>query len=75
MKKLSFAIVVSILLISILFTACNGADSGKVSDTHRNDPMLTELEEKATELMTDIEDMMTDDVTDGFNDMKTNVAE
>ena len=75
MKKLSVAIILAVLLFSFVFAACNGADSGKVSDTHRSDPVLTELEEMATEAMTDIRDMMTDDITDGFNDMKTNVTQ
>lgn len=75
MKKLSFAIIASAILISVLFTACNGTDSGKVSDTHRTDPILTELEDMVTEVVTDIENIMPDDVTDGFNDMETNVTQ
>lgn len=75
MKKISFAIIAAAILISVVFSACNGTDSGKVSDTHRTDPMLTELEEMVTEVMTDIEDMMPDDVTDGFGDMVTNVTQ
>jgi peptidoglycan hydrolase CwlO-like protein len=74
MKKISVAIILSVLIFSVVFSACNGADSGKVSDTHRSDPMLTKLEDMVTEAMTDIRDMMTDDVTDGFNDISTNVT-
>ena len=75
MKKISLAIILSVLLFSLVFAACKGADGGKVSDTHRSDPVLTELEEMVTEAATDIRDMMTDDVTDGFNDMSTNVTQ
>ena len=69
MKKISIAIILSVLLFSFVFAACNGADSGKVSDTHRSDPVLTELEEMVTEAMTDIRDMMPDDVSDGFTNV------
>ena len=75
MKKISLAVIISVLVFSFVFAACNGTDSGKVSDTHRTDPMLTELEDMVTEVMTDIEDMMPDDVTDGFSDMGTNVTQ
>lgn len=75
MKKISIAIILSVLLFSFVFAACNGADSGKVSDTQHSDPVLTRLEEMVTEAATDIRDMMTDDVTDGFNDTVTNVTQ
>ncbi len=33
MKKTAFAIVVLVLLVSVVFAACGGADDGKVTDT------------------------------------------
>lgn len=65
MKKLSFAIIAAVLLISMVFAACGGADSGKVSDTQHNDPILTTLEEMVTEAATDFSEMFTNDMTNG----------
>ena len=77
MKKISFAIIGAAILIAVVFAACNGADSGKVSDTNHNDPILTTLEEMMTEAATDIEEMFTDNaadnVTDGFDASDTEV--
>ena len=71
MKKISFAIIAAAILIAVVFAACNGAESGKVSDTQNNDPILTTLEDMMTEAATDIENMFTDNasdnVTDGFD--------
>ncbi len=64
MKKISFAIIAAVLLISVVFAACGGADSGKVSDTQHNDPILTTLEEMMTEAATDMGSMMTDMMPD-----------
>ena len=72
MKKMSFAIIAAAILIAVIFAACNGADSGKVSDPAHNDPILTTLEEMMTEAATDMESMLTDNnasdnVSDGFD--------
>ena len=72
MKKMSFAIIIAVILIAFVFAACNGADSGKVSDPAHNDPILTTLEDMVTEAATDMENMLTnnnasDNVTDGFD--------
>lgn len=67
MKKISFAII-SAVLIAALFTACNGAESGKVSDTQNDDPILTTLEEMMTDAATDIENMFTENVSDDVSD-------
>lgn len=75
MKKISFAIIAAAILIAVVFAACNGAESGKVSDTQNNDPILTTLENMMTEAATDIENMFTDNasdnVTDGFDNTGT----
>ena len=64
MKKISFAIIAAVILISAVFAACGGADSGKVSDPAHTDPILTTLEEMVTEAMTDFENMLTNDMSD-----------
>lgn len=68
MKKISFAIIAAVILIAVVFAACNGTDSGKVSDTQNNDPILTTLEDMMTEAATDIENMFTDNVSDNVTD-------
>ena len=65
MKKISFAIIAAVILISAVFAACGGADSGKVSDPAHNDPILTTLEEMMTEAATDFSEMFTDDMSNG----------
>ncbi|MBE6771173.1 MAG: hypothetical protein E7547_03395 [Ruminococcaceae bacterium] len=64
MKRISFAIIAAVILISVVFAACNGTETGKVSDTQNNDPVLTTLEDMLTEAMTDMENMFTDNVSD-----------
>lgn len=71
MKKMSFAIIAAVMLISLVFAACNGTDSGKVSDTQNDDPILTTLEDMMTEAATDIENMFTDNVSDNVSDNVT----
>lgn len=68
MKKMSFAIIAAVILIAVVFAACNGTDSGKVSDPAHNDPILTTLEDMMTEAATDIENMFTDNVSDNVTD-------
>lgn len=58
MKKISFAVIAAVLFISVIFAACGGVDSGKVTDPAHNDPILTTLEEMMTEAKTDMESMM-----------------
>ena len=58
MKKISFAVIAAILFISVVFAACGGADSGKVTDPAHNDPILTTIEDMMTEAKTDMENMM-----------------
>lgn len=72
MKKTTAAIAAAIILISCLFAACNGADSGKVSDTQNNDPVLTTLEDMMTQAATDIENMFTDNVSDATGNVTDN---
>lgn len=67
MKKISFAIVAAAILISVIFAACNGTETGKVSDTQNNSPVLTTLEDMMTEAASDFEDMFTDDTSDNGN--------
>lgn len=77
MKKTTAAIAAAVILIACLFAACNGTDSGKVSDTQNNDPVLTTLEDMMTEAATDIENMFTDnasDVTDNISTSATTIA-
>ncbi|MBR4858775.1 MAG: hypothetical protein IKU08_06270 [Clostridia bacterium] len=64
MKKISFAVVAAVLLISVIFAACGGADSGKVTDPAHNDPILTTIEDMMTEAKTDMESMMSDVMPD-----------
>ena len=64
MKKISFAVVAAVLLISVIFAACGGADSGKVTDPAHNDPILTTIEDIMTEAKTDMESMMSDVMPD-----------
>lgn len=68
MRKISFAIIAAVILIAVVFAACNGADSGKVSDTQNNDTILTTLEDMMTEAASDIENMFTDNVSDNASD-------
>ena len=68
MKKVSFAIIAAAVIIAALFTACNGTESGKVSDTNHDDPILTTLEDMMTDAATDIENMFTDNVSDDVSD-------
>ncbi len=58
MKKISFAVIAAVLFITVIFAACGGTDSGKVTDPAHNDPILTTLEEMMTEAKTDMESMM-----------------
>ena len=64
MKRISFAIIAAVILISMVFAACNGTETGKVSDTQNNSPVLTTIEDMLTEAASDFEDMFTDDVSD-----------
>ena len=64
MKKISFAVIAAILFISVVFAACGGADSGKVTDPAHNDPILTTIEEMMTEAKTDMESMLSGVIPD-----------
>ena len=64
MKKISFAIIAATVLISCVFAACKGADSGKVTDPAHTDPILTTLEDMITEAATDMESLVTDMMPD-----------
>ena len=64
MKRISFAIIAAVILISMVFAACNGTETGKVSDTQNNSPVLTTIEDMLTEAATDFENMFTDNVSD-----------
>lgn len=64
MKKISFAVVAAVLLISAIFAACSGADSGKVTDPAHNDPILTTIEDMMTEAKTDMESVLSDVMPD-----------
>ena len=64
MKKVSFAVIAAILFISVVFAACGGADSGKVTDPAHNDPILTTIEEMMTEAKTDMESMLSGVIPD-----------
>ncbi len=74
MKKTTAAIAAAVILISCLFAACNGADSGKVSDTQNNDPILTTLEDMMTEAATDIENMFTDNASGATDNITGNLS-
>ena len=54
MKKIT-AVIVSVLVIACLFAGCGGMDSGKVTDTTDNNPVITT-------------DNMTDGMSDSFED-------
>ncbi len=63
MKKATVALAAALVLIAGIFAGCNGADTGKVSDTNED------LGGVITEMATDISDMfdgdmMTSDVSD-----------
>ncbi len=64
MKKISYAIIVSALLISFVLGACGGTEDGKITDPAHNDPILTTLEEVMTEAKSDMENMMSDIMPD-----------
>lgn len=64
MKKISFAVIGAVILISVIFAACGGANSGKVTDPAHNDPILTTIEDMMTEAKTDMESMMSDVIPD-----------
>ena len=68
MKKISFAIIAATVLISCVFAACKGADSGKVTDPAHTDPILTTLEDMLTEAATDFSEMFTGDMTNNLTD-------
>ena len=74
MKKTTAAIAAAVILISCLFAACNGADSGKVSDTQNNDPILTTLEDMMTEAATDLENMFTDNASGATDNITGNLS-
>ncbi|MBQ4603295.1 MAG: hypothetical protein IJB16_01715 [Clostridia bacterium] len=67
MKKTAFILSVSIIIFSLAFAGCKGAEGGKVTDANDNTPVLTELE---TELSS-----MADRVTDIIPDMTGNISD
>ncbi len=67
MKKSLFFICVAIILISVVFAGCRGAEGGKVTDRNDDTPVLTQLE---TELSS-----MADMVTDIIPDMSGNISD
>ncbi len=67
MKKPSIFLFVSIILISVLFAGCNGAEGGKVTDRNDDTPVLTQLETELSsmaDMVTDIMPDMTGNITD-----------
>ncbi len=71
MKKKMFLICTAMILISVIFAACNGAEGGKVTDTNENMPVLTELESELSSMADRVTDM-TPDMTGNISD--SNVA-
>lgn len=67
MKKSLLFICVAIILISVVFAGCRGAEGGKVTDRNDDTPVLTQLE---TELSS-----MADMVTDIIPDMSGNISD
>ena len=72
MKKISFAVIGAVILISVIFAACGGANSGKVTDPAHNDPVLTTIEDMMTEAKTDMESMMSDVIPDSSSSTSDN---
>ena len=71
MKKTAIILSVAIILISVVFAGCNGAEGGKVTD--KNDtPVLTQLETELSsmaDMVTDIMPDMTGNITDNNTTM------
>lgn len=55
MKKTA-AILIAVVLVAVIFAACNGSDGGKVSDTSQD------LGGAMTEMATDFSEMLSDDM-------------
>lgn len=49
MKKTAIVLIGGVLLLTALFTGCNGADGGKVTDANHTDKMLTDISEMLTD--------------------------
>ncbi len=55
MKKTA-VILIAVILVAVVFAACNGSDGGKVSDTSQD------LAGAVTEMATDFSEMLSDDM-------------
>ncbi len=66
MKRSVIILCVSIILISLVFAGCKGAEGGKVTDKD-DTPVLTQLETELSsmaDMVTDIMPDMTGNITD-----------
>lgn len=67
MKKTTAAIAAALILISFVFAACNGNNTGTVSDTSESGDLMTTIEDMMTEAATDLENLVTDNVSNNTN--------
>lgn len=74
MKKISFAIIAAAILISLVFAACKGAETGKVSDTKSND-VVSEVEEMVTDAVTGVSEMLSDVMPSDTHSLTESTAE
>ncbi len=63
MKKASLAIVIAVVLIAAIFAACNGNDTGKVSDTSQD--LGGAMTQAATDLSEMFDGTMSSDMNGG----------
>lgn len=71
MKKTTVFLCTAIILISVMFAGCKGAEGGKVTD--RDDtPVLTQLETELSSMADMVTDIMPD-ITGNISDTQTNM--
>ena len=60
MKRLSFVLIAAAILISVVLVACNGSESGKITDTTQGSPVLTTVGDMMSEAASDLNNMLSD---------------
>lgn len=68
MKRLPFVLIASVILIAVFFAACNGGDSGKITDTTENSPILSTVENMMTEAASDMSNAFSDNQSGSVSD-------
>lgn len=68
MKRLPFVLIASVILIAVIFAACNGGESGKITDTTENSPVLSTIGDMMTEAASDMSNMVSDNQSGSVSD-------